>query len=100
MSMILTNQFNRSDNIAIAGKLATVQEEAAAPAVRPTPTQIPPQALAPDFMHNVMHDLSHAYTVVFVVAVGLVLLTLLPASFLPKKPAQTAPGQAPTPIMA
>jgi len=100
MSMILTSQFNRSDDIAIAGKLATVQEEAARTGRPPDPAQIPPQALAPDFMHNVMHDLSQAYTLVFFVAVGLVLLTLLPASFLPKRPVQTAPGQPPTPIMA
>ena len=100
MSVILTNQFNRSDNIAIAGKLATVQEEAARTGRPPDPAQIPPQASAPDFMHNVMHDLSQAYTVVFFVAVGLVLLTLLPASFLPKKPAQTGPGQTPAPVMA
>ena len=100
MSMILTSQFNRSDDIAIAGKLATVQEEAARTGRPPDPAQIPPQALAPDFMHNVMHDLSQAYTLVFFVAVGLVLLTLVPASFLPKRPVQTAPGQPPTPIMA
>jgi hypothetical protein len=31
--------------------------------------------------------------VVFVVAVGFVLATLIPAAFLPKKPAQSVPGQ-------
>ncbi len=51
------------------------------------PSAIPRQALAPDFAGNVLHDLSHAYTAVFVVAVVLVVSTIIPAAFLPKKPA-------------
>jgi hypothetical protein len=52
---------------------------------------IPPQSLAPGFAGNLLHDLSHAYTTVFVIAVVLVAFTIIPASFLPKKPAsQTA----------
>ncbi|ETZ98612.1 emrB efflux domain protein [Mycobacterium kansasii 824] len=51
------------------------------------PSSIPPQALNPDFKGNVLHDLSHAYSVVFAAAVGLVALTLVPVAFLPKKPA-------------
>jgi MFS transporter, DHA2 family, multidrug resistance protein len=100
MSVILTNQFNRSANIVAANKVAAIQQEATRRGVPPDPSVIPPQARAPDFMHNVLHDLSHAYTVVFVVAVGLVALTYIPAAFLPKKPAATVPGQAPVPALA
>ncbi|MET0996372.1 MAG: hypothetical protein ABWY20_20895 [Mycobacterium sp.] len=46
-----------------------------------------------------LHDLSHAYTVVFV-AVGLVVATIIPAAFLPKKPARVASGLEPLPAMA
>jgi hypothetical protein len=49
--------------------------------------------LRPNFMELVTHDLTRSYAVVFVVAVGFVLATLIPAAFLPKKPAQSVPGQ-------
>jgi EmrB/QacA subfamily drug resistance transporter len=91
MSMILTNQFNRSENIAAANKLALLQQKAAASGVPVDQSAIPRQALAPGFLGNVLHDLSHAYTAVFVIAVALVVSTIIPAAFLPKKPAsQTA----------
>jgi hypothetical protein len=51
-------------------------------------------------MHHVTSDLSHAYTVVFVVAVGFALTTLIPAVFLPKKPAADAPGRPTIPAVA
>ena len=51
-------------------------------------------------MEHVTHDLSHAYAVVFVVAVCLVALTYIPASFLPKKPAPTPSGEPITPVLA
>jgi hypothetical protein len=41
----------------------------------------------------VVHDLSHAYTAVFVIAVVLVVCTVIPASFLPKKPASETAGE-------
>ncbi|GJO50840.1 multidrug resistance protein B [Mycobacterium marinum] len=87
MATILTNQFNRSDNIWVANKVATLEQNAAARGVTVDPSGLPPQALTPDFADNVMHDLSHAYTVVFGVAVVLVVSTLIPAAFLPKTPA-------------
>jgi EmrB/QacA subfamily drug resistance transporter len=91
MSMVLTNQFNRSENISAANKLASLQQQAATSGVPVDQAAIPPQALAPGFSVNVLHDLSHAYTAVFVVAVVLVVFTIIPALFLPKKPAsQTA----------
>jgi hypothetical protein len=43
-----------------------------------------------------MHDLSHAYTLVIVVAIILVALTLIPVAFLPNKP----PAKRPQPIPA
>jgi DHA2 family multidrug resistance protein len=98
MSVILTNQFNRSDNIVAANKLAAIHEQAARTGQPPAPP--PPQALTPDFLSNLAHDLSHGYFVVFAVAVSLVLLVFIPASFLPKKPAATAPGQPAVPALA
>jgi DHA2 family multidrug resistance protein len=100
MSVILTSQFNHSHNIAAASKAAAIRAEAARQGVPPDPTKLPPQVLAPDFMQRVTHDLSHAYTVVFAVAVGLVLATLIPASFLPKKPAQSPAGEPMVPVLA
>lgn len=91
MSMIVTNQFNRSEYIPAAHKFAALQQKAAVSGVPVDKSAIPPQALGPGFAANVLHDLSHAYTLVFAIAVGLVALTIIPASFLPKKPAsQTA----------
>jgi MFS transporter, DHA2 family, multidrug resistance protein len=99
MSVILTNQFNHSTYITAANKVAALQEEAARQGVPPDPTQFPPQALAPGFMQMVTHDLSHAYTVVYVVAVGLVLATFLPASFLPKRPAASTSDEPMAPAL-
>ncbi len=92
MSMVLTNQFNRSENISAANKLASLQQKAASTGMPVDQSAIPRQTLAPNFWGNVLHDLSHAYTVVFVIAVALVVSTVAPAAFLPKKPASdTAP---------
>lgn len=91
MAMILTKQFNRSDDIVAANKLAALQQKAAISGVPVDSSQIPHQSLAPGFSANLLRDLSHAYTSVFVVAVVLVAFTIIPAAFLPKKPAsQTA----------
>ncbi|OBF03919.1 MFS transporter [Mycobacterium sp. ACS4054] len=93
MSMILTNQFNRSDNIVAANKLAALQQSAARLNLPLDTAAVPRQTLAPDFSAHLLHDLAHAYTAVFVVAVVLVLTTFIPASFLPKQPAtQTVAG--------
>jgi EmrB/QacA subfamily drug resistance transporter len=91
MAMILTDQFDRSENVVAANKLAALQQKAAISSVPVDPSQIPLQSLAPGFSANLLHDLSQAYTSVFVVGVVLVAFTIIPASFLPKKPAsQTA----------
>jgi EmrB/QacA subfamily drug resistance transporter len=87
MSMVLTSQFNHSENISAANELARRQQEAARRGVPLDPSAIPPRTLGPDFTTNLLHDLSHAYTVVMLIAVALVASTLVPASFLPRKPA-------------
>jgi hypothetical protein len=89
MSVILTSQFNHSPFIQAAGKAAALKQEATRRGVPPHPSQV----LAPGFMDHVTSDLSHAYTVVLVVALGFVLMMLIPAVFLPKKPAADAPSQ-------
>lgn len=98
MSVILTSQFNRSENITAASKIAILQGEAARRGAPPDLSTIPGRALAPDFMSTVLHDLSHAYTMVFVVAAILAVLAYIPAVFLPKKPAPAVPGQGPMPM--
>ncbi|OBB69758.1 DHA2 family efflux MFS transporter permease subunit [Mycobacterium sp. 852014-50255_SCH5639931] len=93
MSMILTNQFNRSENIVAANKVAALRQEAAVSGVPVDQSAIPRQTLDAGFWANVVHDLSHAYTAVFVIAVVLVVSTIIPASFLPKKPASQTVGK-------
>jgi EmrB/QacA subfamily drug resistance transporter len=86
MSMVLTNQFNRSENITAANKLASLKQQAAT-GVPIDPAAIPRQSLRPGFSADVLHDFSHAYATVFMIAVILVAVVIIPASFLPKKPA-------------
>jgi MFS transporter, DHA2 family, multidrug resistance protein len=88
MSVILTNQFNRSQDISAANQLAAREATAARHGVRMDPSTIPPRTLAPDFTTNVLHELSRAYTLVFVVAVVLVAFTYVPAVFLPRQPSR------------
>jgi MFS transporter, DHA2 family, multidrug resistance protein len=100
MSVILTSRFNSSEYISAASKAASIKEEAAKHGVPPDPTKLPPQVLTPNFMQHVTNDLAHAYTVVFVVAVCLVLATWIPAAFLPKKPAPTSSDEPAEPVLA
>ncbi|WP_240629711.1 DHA2 family efflux MFS transporter permease subunit [Mycobacterium colombiense] len=93
MSMILTNQFNRSADIRAANKLAALHQKAAVDGVPVDQSAMPRESLAPDFWSNVSHDLSHAYTAVFVIAAVLVVCTFIPAWFLPKKPASETAGE-------
>jgi EmrB/QacA subfamily drug resistance transporter len=86
MSVLLTNQLNRSENIAAANTVATLQRQAAETGLQVDETAIPQLTLGPDFVAALQRDLSVAYTTVFVVAVVLVALTFIPAAFLPKKP--------------
>jgi MFS family permease len=100
MSVILTSEFNHSQFIQAAGRVAALKQELSKRGVPHHPSHLPPQVLPPGFMDQVTSDLSHAYTVVFVVAVGLALTTLIPAAFLPKKPAADVPGQPAIPAPA
>lgn len=86
MSMVLTSQFNRSENVSAANELARSHEEAIKRGVPMDPSAIPSQTLAPDFAINLQHDLSHAYTLVLAIAVALIATTFIPAAFLPRKP--------------
>ncbi|BBX73579.1 DHA2 family efflux MFS transporter permease subunit [Mycobacterium shinjukuense] len=86
MSVILTSQFNRSANVSAAHEVEILRADAARRGVPVDVSQMPGQARTPDFAVNLLHDLSRAYTVVFVVAVVLVALTFIPVAFLPKKP--------------
>jgi MFS transporter, DHA2 family, multidrug resistance protein len=86
MSVIVTSQFNRSANITAANKLTILRQDAARRGVPLDPSAIPQQARVPDFTSAVLHDLSHAYGVVFAVAAILVTLIYIPAAFLRDKP--------------
>ena len=44
-----------------------------------------------------MHDLTHAYTLVIVVAIIIVALTVVPVAFLPHKPPSAVKRQTPVP---
>jgi MFS transporter, DHA2 family, multidrug resistance protein len=58
MSVILTSQFNRSQFIRAAGRVAALKQELAKRGVPPHPSQLPPQVLAPGFMDHVTSDLA------------------------------------------
>lgn len=87
MSVILTSQFNRSENIGAANKMALLQQNAAKLGVPLDKSAVPKQAFTHRFTGDLLHDLSHAYTAVFALAVVLVASTLIPAWFLPRRPA-------------
>lgn len=90
MAVLLTNQFNRHDDLIAANKLAEMQQDAASRGVPVDPSAIPHQAAAPGFASTVAHEYAHAYMMVFVVGVVLVLATVIPAAFLPRTSAVLA----------
>lgn len=90
MAVILTNQITSNQTLAAADKLTSLQQDAEKRGVPVNPSSIPRQAIAPDFSSAVMHNLSQIYTLLFVLAVVLVAFTIIPASFLPRKPARPA----------
>ncbi len=95
MSVVLTSQFNRSENIGAANKMALLQRNAARLGVPPDKSAVPQRALTQHFAGDLLHDLSHAYTAVFALAVVLVASTLIPAWFLPRRPAGELLSPAP-----
>jgi EmrB/QacA subfamily drug resistance transporter len=98
MSVILTKQFNRSETISTANALAIQRGNATKRGTPHDPSAVSRQGLDPDFTSRLMHDLSHAYTLVIVVAIILVALMFLPAAFLPRKPVSTVAAQPPAPL--
>jgi EmrB/QacA subfamily drug resistance transporter len=96
LSVVASSQFNRSANITAANKFAILQHAADRRGVPLDPSAIPPQVHAPDFASAVLHDLSHAYAVVFAVAVVLVTLAYIPVALLLKKPPTDGIGPAGT----
>ncbi|MGH3961253.1 DHA2 family efflux MFS transporter permease subunit [Mycobacterium sp.] len=97
MAVILTSQFNRSENVSAANKLAILRADDARRGVPLDSSALPRHVLAPDFTGNVLHDLSHAYAAVFAVAVVLVALAFIPVAFLPENPVAPVLQQPPLP---
>jgi MFS transporter, DHA2 family, multidrug resistance protein len=91
--VILTSQFNRSETIATAEKLGILKGRFGKHGP-PAPSQ---HAVSPDFDIRLMHDLTHAYTLVIVVSIVVVALALVPVVFLPNKPPSVAKRQPPVP---
>jgi DHA2 family multidrug resistance protein len=85
VSVVASSQFNRSACITAANKLTILQHAAARRGVPVDPSAIPPQVHAPDFASTLLHDLSHAYAVVFAVTVLVATLAYIPAALLLKK---------------
>jgi MFS transporter, DHA2 family, multidrug resistance protein len=86
LSVIASSQFNRSASITAANKLEILQHAAARRGAPLDPSAIPPQVHAPNFTSTVLHDLSHAYAVVFAAAVLVATLAYIPVALLLKKP--------------
>jgi MFS transporter, DHA2 family, multidrug resistance protein len=82
MSVILTSQFNRSENIAAAEKLGILRGKVGKH-VSLAPSH---HEVSADFTLRLMHDIAHAYTLVLVVAIVIVALALAPVAFLPDRP--------------
>jgi len=93
MSVILTSQFNRSESITRAEKLGILRGKGD----KHGPPMPSHHEISTDFTIRLMHDLTHAYTLVIMVAIVLVALTLLPVAFLPKRPPVAAKRQPPVP---
>ena len=86
MAVILTSQFNHSAAVTAARKVTTAREHAARLGAPVDAAAIPPIARTPGFVASVMHDLSHAYGLVFMVVAAVVALAYVPALLLPRKP--------------
>jgi DHA2 family multidrug resistance protein len=93
MSVILTSQFNRSESISTAEKLGILRGKFAKHGA-PVPSH---HEVSADFTIRLMHDLTHAYTLVIVVSIVIVALALVPVAFLPNKPPPAGKRQTPVP---
>jgi MFS transporter, DHA2 family, multidrug resistance protein len=92
MSVILTSQFNRSESITTAEKLGILRGKVGKH-VAPVPSQ---HEVSADFTIRLMHDLTHAYTLMLGVAIVIVGLALAPVAFLPNKPPPKGQPHVPT----
>ncbi len=98
MAVVLTHLFNHNQTLVTANKMVAAQQQASGHPVPVEASASSWKALGPDFANSVMHAFSHAYTAVFVVAVALLALTIIPASFLPTK--RPEPEEDPEPAEA
>ncbi|MBV8860952.1 MAG: DHA2 family efflux MFS transporter permease subunit [Mycobacterium sp.] len=94
MSVILTSQFNRSESIATAEKLGILRGRLGKHG-SPAPSH---HQMNPEFTIRLMHDLTHAYTLVIVVSIVVVALALAPVAFLPKRPPSAGKRETPVPV--
>ena len=85
MAVVLTNQFDRNKVIVAADKVVSAQQDAGRHGVVADPSAMSRQAVTSNAAGELLHHLSHAYTVVFLLAVALVVSTIIPAWFLPRK---------------
>lgn len=97
LAVILTHLFNHNETLITANKMVTAQQ-ASGQRVPVEASASAWKSLGPDFANSVTHALSHAYTAVFVVAVAMLVLTIIPASFLPMK--RPEPDEEPEPAEA
>ncbi|TDZ91100.1 putative transport protein HsrA [Mycobacteroides salmoniphilum] len=81
MATLLTNQFNRAGGGIQADPLAVANGETGSRGISSGPVVNP----ISDFAINTPQWLSHAYTAVFLAAVVLAVVTIVPAVFLPRK---------------
>ncbi|CDO90955.1 EmrB efflux protein [Mycobacterium triplex] len=85
MAVVLTQLFNHNPVLVTANKLVAAQQEATGKRMPIESSASAWNTLGPQFATTVTHGLSHAYTAVFVVAVALLAVTIIPAAFLPMK---------------
>lgn len=98
LGVILTQLFNHNETLVTANKLVAAQQQASGQRMPIEASSSAWKTMGPDFATNVAHGLSHAYTAVFVVAVAMVVLTIIPAAFLPMK--RPEPVEDPVPAEA
>jgi MFS family permease len=84
MSTILTDQLNRGARVRVMGNTTDQVHLTTESTLSPGFSNLSPE--------HINHGLSHAYAVVFAVAVGLVMFAITPALVLSKKSAQSSPA--------
>jgi EmrB/QacA subfamily drug resistance transporter len=84
LAVLLTHQLNHSEAITTANQVAQLQADSHGAHL--DPATVPAAALSPGFHHQVITELSHAYTLVFLTVVAVAALTCLPATRLRRSP--------------